>query len=281
MNRKKGSKLQTILEIVTENYGKYDFDSFTRKDVLVALGKDTLGMEDYAALLSPAAESCLEEMAVKAKHLTNRQFGNTAALYTPLYIANYCENQCVYCGFNCMNQIHRGRLTYDEMETEMETIAATGLREILILTGESRKMSGIEYIGRSLKIAKKYFTTIGIEIYPVDTEEYAYLQRMGADFVSVYQETYNPIKYKEVHLRGPKRDYAYRFCAQERALLGGMRGVGVGALLGLDDFRRDAFAAGLHAQRTAKTLPACGNIVFRPTLAPIQKQCGKFTERRS
>ena len=270
MNRKKGSKLQTILEIVTENYGKYDFDSFTRKDVLVALGKDTLGMEDYAALLSPAAESCLEEMAVKAKHLTNRQFGNTAALYTPLYIANYCENQCVYCGFNCMNQIHRGRLTYDEMETEMETIAATGLREILILTGESRKMSGIEYIGRSLKIAKKYFTTIGIEIYPVDTEEYAYLQRMGADFVSVYQETYNPIKYKEVHLRGPKRDYAYRFCAQERALLGGMRGVGVGALLGLDDFRRDAFAAGLHAQLLQKRYPHAEISFSVPRLRPYK-----------
>lgn len=262
--------MQTILEIVTENYGKYDFDSFTRKDVLVALGKDTLGMEDYAALLSPAAESCLEEMAVKAKHLTNRQFGNTAALYTPLYIANYCENQCVYCGFNCMNQIHRGRLTYDEMETEMETIAATGLREILILTGESRKMSGIEYIGRSLKIAKKYFTTIGIEIYPVDTEEYAYLQRMGADFVSVYQETYNPIKYKEVHLRGPKRDYAYRFCAQERALLGGMRGVGVGALLGLDDFRRDAFAAGLHAQLLQKRYPHAEISFSVPRLRPYK-----------
>lgn len=260
--------MQPIIDIVTDYYNRFDFDRFTENDVLTALGKETLLFEDYAALLSPAAEKYLEQMAQKAQFLTRRQFGNAVGLYTPLYIANYCENQCVYCGFNCMNKIHRGKLSYEQIKTEMENIASTGLREILILTGESRSMSGIEYIGRSIEIAKQYFTTIGIEIYPVETEEYAYLQKMGADFVSVYQETYNREKYKEVHLRGPKRNFDYRFHAQERALLGGMRGVGVGALLGLDDFRKDAFAAGLHALLLQNRYPHAEISFSVPRLRP-------------
>ena len=232
-----------------------DFASFTSRDVQAALQAKELSPVDFAALLSPAAGAYLEPMAQKAKRLTQAQFGNAVCLYTPLYIANYCVNECVYCGFNCKNNIHRGKLSMDEIRREYEAIAKTGLREILILTGESRSQSSLSYIGEAVSLAKEYFSTIGIEIYPLNVDEYAFLQQQGADFVSVYQETYDTHLYDQVHLSGPKCDFSYRFHAQERALLGGMRGVGVGALLGLGDFRRDAFAAGLHAKFLQQKYP--------------------------
>ena len=155
-----------------------------------------------------------------------------------------------------------------EIERELQAIAATGLQEILLLTGESRSMSSVEYIGEAVKLAAKYFTTVGIEIYPLNTEEYAYLHSCGADFVSVYQETYNPVKYEQVHLSGHKRIYPYRFNAQERAIKGGMRGVAFGALLGLDDFRKDAFATGLHAYLIQQKYPHAEISFSPPRLRP-------------
>lgn len=233
----------------------YDYTQYTAKDVQKALDSDIIGLDEYAVLLSPAADPFLEQMAVRAQAETRKHFGNTVTLFTPLYIANYCENECVYCGFNCKNKIHRARLDYDEIEIELKKIADSGLKEILLLTGESRKMSSVEYIGEALKIARKYFTTIGIEIYPLNTDEYAYLKKCGADFVSVYQETYSLEKYNEQHLGGSKRLFPYRFNAQERAILAGMRGVSFGALLGLDDFRKDAFAVGVQATLIQRKYP--------------------------
>ena len=246
---------ESLMEKVLSYYEAYNPAQYTDRHVRAALSGTSLSIDDFAALLSPAAFPYLEQIAQKAKHETFRQFGNAVCLYTPLYIANYCTNHCVYCGFNCKNQIHRGKLTIEEIDTEYKAIAATGLREILILTGESRQQSDLPYIGEAVELAKKYFSTIGIEIYPLNSDEYAYLHEKGADFVSVYQETYNRVKYKEVHLSGPKRDFSYRFNAQERAILGGMRGVSVGALLGLDDFRKDAFATGLHAKFLQQKYP--------------------------
>lgn len=233
----------------------YDYLQYTAKDVQKALDSENIGLDEYAVLLSPVADAFLEQMAVRAQAETRKHFGNAVTLFTPLYIANYCENECVYCGFNCKNKIHRARLDYDEIEIELKKIADSGLKEILLLTGESRKMSSVEYIGEALKIARKYFTTIGIEIYPLNTDEYAYLKKCGADFVSVYQETYSLEKYNEQHLGGSKRIFPYRFNAQERAILAGMRGVSFGALLGLDDFRKDAFAVGVQATLIQRKYP--------------------------
>lgn len=233
----------------------YDYSQYTALDVKKALASEVIGIDEYAALLSPAADGFLEQMALRAQTETRKHFGNTVTLFTPLYIANYCENECVYCGFNCKNKIHRARLNYDEIDVELRKIADSGLKEILLLTGESRKMSSVEYIGEALKIAKKYFTTIGIEIYPLNTDEYAYLKQCGADFVSVYQETYSLEKYSEQHLGGSKRIFPYRFNAQERAVMAGMRGVSFGALLGLDDFRKDAFAVGVQATLIQRKYP--------------------------
>lgn len=246
----------------------YNYNQYTAVDVNRVLKKDRINAEDFGILLSPAAQPFLETMAQKAQKLTREHFGNTVCMFTPLYIANYCENECVYCGFNCKNKIHRAKLTEEEMEREMKAIASTGLKELLILTGESRSQSPVDYIGTSVKIARKYFSTIGIEIYPLNSEEYRYLQHCGADFVSVYQETYNPEKYETQHLRGPKRVFPYRFHAQERALLGGMRGVAFGALLGLDDFRKDAFATGLHATLIQKKYPFAEISFSTPRLRP-------------
>lgn len=244
-----------IMDKTLQYRDSYDYKQYTTKDVQKALGSEVIGIEEYAVLLSPAADGFLEQMAVRAQAETRKHFGNAVTLFTPLYIANYCENECVYCGFNCKNKIHRARLDYDEIDIELKKIADSGLKEILLLTGESRKMSSVEYIGEALKIARKYFTTIGIEIYPLNTDEYAYLKKCGADFVSVYQETYSLEKYNEQHLGGSKRIFPYRFNAQERAVMAGMRGVSFGALLGLDDFRKDAFAVGVQATLIQRKYP--------------------------
>lgn len=243
------------LDVQTETldfYAKYDFDAFNKNDVLTALSKSELSPYDFAALLSPVAENHLEEIAQKSKALTNKHFGNSVSLFTPLYIANYCVNTCTYCGFNCKNDILRAKLTLEEIEIEFLNISKTGLKEILILTGESKTHSDLNYIGEAVLIAKKYFTTIGIEIYPLEVLEYEFLQKKGVDFVSIYQETYNKENYKLYHPSGPKSDFDFRFNSQERALKSGMRGVSVGALLGLDDFRNDALCAGLHGRNLQK-----------------------------
>ncbi len=264
-----------ILEKVMNARGRYQPERYTRQEVKRALAAERSTTEDFGALLSPAAEGLLEEMAQKAAEETGKHFGNSVSLFTPLYISNYCENHCVYCGFHCRNQIHRMRLNQEEMEKEMAAIAKTGLEEILILTGESRVRSDVHYIGEACKIAGKYFKMVGLEVYPMNSEEYRYLRECGADYVTVFQETYDSDKYETLHPAGHKRVFPYRFHAQERALRGGMRGVAFGALLGLSDFRKDAFATGLHGYYIQRKYPY-GEISFScPRLRPIRAQNGK------
>lgn len=248
---------------------EYDYGKYTATDVLRALEKDTCSVEDFKALLSPAAEPFLEKMAEKAKYETSKHFGNTVYLFTPLYIANYCENYCVYCGFNCYNQINRKKLNYEEIEHEMKVIADSGIEEILMLTGESRKVSDVEYIGEACKLASRYFKNVGLEIYPLNSDEYKYLHECGADYVTVFQETYDSDKYETLHLMGHKRVFPYRFEAQERALMGGMRGVGFSALLGLADFRKDALASALHVYYLQRKYPYAEYSLSCPRLRPI------------
>lgn len=254
---------------VIEAAKAYDSDKYTAKDVRRALLHTNKTPEDFGALLSPAAMPFLEEIAQQAQQETRKHFGNSIYMFTPIYIANYCENYCIYCGFNCHNKIRRAKLNADEIEKEMQEIAKTGLQEVLILTGESPKMSDIHYIGEACKIARKYFKVIGLEIYPTNSEDYAYLHECGADYVTVFQETYNSDKYETLHLAGNKRIFPYRINAQERALKGGMRGVGFAALLGLDDFRRDAFATGMHAYFVQRKYPQAEIAFSCPRLRPI------------
>ena len=258
-----------IQEQVISRMNAYDYNRYTETDVKRALAAEYLSIEDFAALLSPTAEPFLEQMAAKATIETRKHFGNSVYLFTPLYIANYCENYCVYCGFNCHNKIRRARLDKDGIRREMEAIAKTGMEEILILTGESRKMSDVEYIGEACSIAHEYFKNVGIEVYPMNTDEYKYLHEHGADYVTVFQETYNSDKYETLHLAGHKRIFPYRLNAQERAIRGGMRGVAFAALLGLDDFRKDAFAAGVHAYLIQRKYPHAEISFSCPRLRPI------------
>ena len=247
----------------------YDESAYTAKDVRAALDAQVRTPEHFAALLSPAADPFLEEMAQKARYDKRRFFGDNVYLFTPIYISNYCENYCIYCGFNCHNKIRRAKLDMPAIEREMAAIAATGLEEILILTGESRKMSDVAYIGEACKIARKYFKMVGIEVYPMNSDEYAYLHQCGVDYVTVFQETYNPDRYEQLHLAGHKRIFPYRMEAQERALMGGVRGVAFAALLGLDDFRRDAYATGMHAWLLQRKYPHAEISFSCPRLRPI------------
>lgn len=258
-----------IMDKVISARNSYQAEKYTAADVKRALAKESLDIEDFAALLSPAAEPFIEEMAQKAKKETAKHFGNSVYMFTPIYISNYCENYCIYCGFNCHNRIHRMKLNTEEIEKEMSAIAKTGLEEILILTGESRAKSDVSYIGEACKIARKYFKMVGIEVYPMNSDEYAYLQKCGADYVTVFQETYDSDKYETLHLAGHKRIFPYRFNAQERALKGGMRGVAFAALLGLADFRKDAFATGLHAYYIQRKYPYAEISFSCPRLRPI------------
>ena len=258
-----------ICKNVMEAMHSYDYSKYTAKDVTAALEHETCSIEDFKALLSPAAEPFLEKMAERARLETSKHFGNTVYLFTPLYIANYCDNYCVYCGFNCYNHINRMRLTTEQIEHEMKVIAESGMEEILILTGESRAKSDIEYIGEACKLARKYFRMVGLEIYPVNTDEYKYLHECGADYVTVFQETYDTEKYEQLHLLGHKRVWPYRFDAQERALMGGMRGVAFSALLGLSDFRKDALASALHVYYLQRKYPYAEMSLSCPRLRPI------------
>jgi len=247
----------------------YEPERFTGRDVQRALEHENCTIEDFEALLSPAAAPFLEQMAVRARRETVRHFGNTVYLFTPLYIANYCENYCVYCGFNCYNHIRRMRLDMKQIEHEMQVIAASGMEEILILTGESRAQSGVEYIGDACALARKYFRLVGVEVYPLNVDEYRYLHGRGVDYVTVFQETYDTARYAQLHLAGHKRVWPYRFDAQERALMGGMRGVGFSALLGLADFRKDALATGLHVHFLQRKYPHAEMSLSCPRLRPI------------
>lgn len=258
-----------ILENVIAQMNDYNYDKYTAVDVEAALGHEVCTIEDLKALLSPAAEPFLERMAAKARIETRKHFGNTVYIFTPLYIANYCENYCVYCGFNCYNQINRMKLSLEQIEHEMKIIADTGMEEILILTGESREKSNVEYIGEACKLARKYFRMVGLEVYPLNSDEYRYLHECGADYVTVFQETYDSDKYETLHLMGHKRVWPYRFESQERALMGGMRGVAFAALLGLSDFRKDALASALHVHYLQRKYPYAEMSLSCPRLRPI------------
>ncbi|NMD97974.1 2-iminoacetate synthase ThiH [Selenomonas bovis] len=247
----------------------YDESRYTAVDVRRALDHERCSIEDFKALLSRAAVPFLEEMAQRARRETSRHFGNTVYLFTPLYIANYCENYCVYCGFNCYNDIERLQLTPEQVTHEMKVIAESGMEEILILTGESKTKSDVHYIGEACKLARKYFKNVGLEVYPMNTEDYRYLHACGADYVTVFQETYDLKKYETLHLLGHKRVWPYRFEAQERALRGGMRGVGFSALLGLSDYHKDALATALHVYYLQRKYPQAEFSLSCPRLRPI------------
>ncbi|HEG3170076.1 TPA: 2-iminoacetate synthase ThiH [Campylobacter coli] len=258
-----------ILSKVLDEIQNYDETKYSAKEVQEALNATHLSIENLKALLSSAAEDFIEELAFKSAKTKQKYFGNSISLFTPLYLSNYCNSKCVYCGFQKGNKIARAKLSEDEIHEEMQAITKTGLQEILMLTGEGREFASVEYIAKACKIARQYFKVVGVEIYPMNEDEYKILHENGCDYVTIFQETYNPLKYSKIHLGGEKRIFPYRFNGQERALRAGMRGVAFAALLGIDDFRKDALATALHAYFLQKAYPHAEISISVPRLRPI------------
>lgn len=258
-----------IMDAVLNAREKYNPDVYSREDVMIALRSKQRNIEHFKALLSTAASQMLEEIAMVSQATTRAFFGQNISLFTPIYISNYCDNHCVYCGFSSKNSIKRHQLDNDGIKKELEQISKTGLKEILILTGEAEKTTSIDYIAAACTKAREKFKVIGVEIYPLNSDGYKKLHEAGVDYVTVFQETYNPDKYERLHLEGNKRIFPYRFAAQERAILGGMRGVGFAALLGVDDWRKDAFSTGLHAFLIQQKYPHAEIAFSCPRLRPI------------
>lgn len=261
----------SFFEII-EQYHDFDTNTFFNRieeaDVYRAIGRNHLSPMDYLTLLSPKAEIYLEEIAQKAHNLTVQHFGKTMQIFTPMYAANHCVNHCLYCGFNVRNNLCRTKLTLEEVAAESEIIASTGLKHILLLTGESQVHSPVSYIKDCVKILRRYFTSISIEVYPLTENDYRELVEAGVDGLTVFQETYHRDAYAHLHPAGPKRDYRFRLDAPERGCLAGMHSVNVGALLGLSDWRRDAFFTGLHADYLQRRYPDVELSISLPRMRP-------------
>ncbi len=251
------------------------FHELSPQEVERSIASGTQEPERLLALLSPTAEGFLESMAQKAHALTLQHFGRTIQLYTPMYLSNFCENECAYCGFNARNKMPRRTLTLEEVEKEAAFIASTGIEHLLILTGDSRTKSSPAYIKECLSVLKKYFSSISAEIYALSEEEYADLVRSGIDGLTLYQETYDEAVYERVHRSGPKKDFIFRLDAPERAARSGMRNVNVGVLLGLSDWRKEVFLMGLHAQYLQDHF---GDVETGASLPRLRPHAGDFKE---
>lgn len=240
----------------------------TPEDVARAARRDRLSAAAFLALLSPAADAQLERMARRAKTLTEHHFGRTVSLFTPLYVSNHCANHCRYCGFAAGNDIARSRLTLDEVLAEGRAIAATGLRQLLILTGESPARAGVEYIDACARTLRPLFPSMAVEVFPMSTDDYRRLARAGVDGLTVFQETYDPDLYARLHPAGPKRDFAWRLDTPMRGAEAGLRVVNIGALLGLADWRREIYVTGLHAAWLMRRYPGLDVAVSLPRMRP-------------
>jgi 2-iminoacetate synthase len=234
-----------------QSYSRFDLEEYLGKisdaDIHKTLEKDKLSEMDLLNLLSDQAIPYLEKMAQKAQKLTIQNFGKTIQLYIPLYLSNYCSNECVYCGFSKKNKIERKILSKEEIEKNALEIKKTGIKHLLILTGETPQITPIEYLLDAFRILNKHFSSVSIEIFPLQTEEYKLLQKEGVDGLTIYQETYDMAAYEKLHLSGKKKDYLYRLETPERGAEAGFRSINIGALFGLADPVKEAFFTGLHA----------------------------------
>jgi len=219
----------------------------TSTDVENALQTSNRDLNDFMALISPAAEVYLEPMAQLAQQLTRQRFGNTVSFYLPLYLSNVCTNDCTYCGFSMSNRIKRKILDEQEILNEIKAIKSMGYEHLLLVTGEHETKVGMAYFREKLKLIRPHFSALLMEVQPLQAEEYAELKTLGLDGVLVYQETYNAAEYAKHHLRGQKQDFIYRLDSQDRLGQAGIDKIGLGALIGLsNDWRTDIYFVGEH-----------------------------------
>lgn len=244
--------------------------SKTAADVERALSKPKRDLEDFKALISPAAEPYLEQMAQQSLALTRKRFGNTMSLYIPLYLSNLCANACTYCGFSMENRIKRRTLTLDEIDAESAAIKKMKFDSVLLVTGEHETKVGMNYFRQVLPNIKKQFNYLAMEVQPLDQHDYAELKTLGLDAVMVYQETYQPRTYAEHHLRGNKMDFEYRLETPDRLAKAGIDKIGIGALIGLEDWRTDCFFVAAHLDYLERTYWQTRYSISFPRLRPCE-----------
>ena len=257
----------------------FDFERYfnlvSEEEILVSIEKNRLSIYDYLNLLSPKAQKFLEKMAYRAYKITRQYFGNVISLYIPIYVSNYCTSNCIYCGFSKKNHIVRRHMKFEEIEKEAEEIAKSGIENILLLTGEAKGLVDKEYLKGAIDKLKKYFSSVSIEVMPLEEKDYKYLVENGLDGLTVYQETYDENRYAEVHLSGEKKDFKYRLATPERGAKAGIRSIGIGALLGLGDIRSDAFKTGLHLKYLIENYP---NSEFSISFPRVNKAEGNLKD---
>lgn len=232
---------------------KQSIYSKTSSDVELALRKTSRNLEDFKALISPAAAPYLEQMAQLSQALTLKRFGKTIQMYIPLYLSNECQNICTYCGFSFDNKLPRRTLTDAEILKEVEVIKSMGYDHVLLVTGEANKTVGVEYFSRVLNLIKPHFSHISMEVQPMDQEEYEQLIPLGLNTVLVYQETYHEDDYKIHHPKGKKSNFGYRIETPDRLGKAGIHKMGLGVLIGLEDWRTDCFFTAMHLNYLEKT----------------------------
>jgi len=242
--------------------------SKTEADVLRALGNSKRDLEDFKALISPAAKPYLEQMAQLSRQLTKKRFGNTIQMYSPMYLSNECQNICTYCGFSMTNKIPRRTLTDSEILKEVEYIKSKGYDHILLVTGEANKTVGVDYINNALQLVRSHFSNITIEVQPLHQDEYEQLIDSGLYAVLVYQETYHREEYKKHHPKGKKSNFDYRLDTPDRLGKAGVHKIGLGALFGLEDWRADSFFTALHLKYLQKTYWKTKYSISFPRLRP-------------
>lgn len=227
-------------------------DTNSVEQVLQRTDQQRLQINDLAVLLSPAAKPTLEAMAQRAAHLTRQRFGHTMRLFVPLYLSNLCANDCSYCGFSMSNALRRKTLTMDELRLECTALQAQGFDSILLVAGEHERQVGMAYFKLAVPVVREYFSHVALEVQPLQTAEYVQLRELGLAAVSVYQETYDADTYAKHHLRGKKTNFRWRLETPDRVATAGIDKIGLGALLGLADWRSDALACALHLRYLQK-----------------------------
>lgn len=229
-----------------------------------------ISLKEIQTILNNNDPQFIEELALKSKRLTEQYFGRTISLYTPLYLSNYCSSDCIYCGFNKNNKIKRFKLTDTEIESEMNAISKQSIENILLLTGESYSATDNQYLLNAVRIAKKYFSSISLEVHPMDENDYKLLYENGVDGLTIYQETYDKNTYSKLHIIGKKADYEYRYQTPQRAAKAGIRYISLGILLGLHDIAEDLFNLFNHLKLMEKNFPAVEYSLSFPRIKSIK-----------
>ncbi|OEG69550.1 thiamine biosynthesis protein ThiH [Candidatus Endomicrobiellum trichonymphae] len=257
---------------IKQQYDTFDFENYiagvSDKMVESSMQKEILNDMDFLNLLSPKALNHIEEMAQKAHETSVKYFGKGILLYAPLYVSNFCINNCIYCGFSTKNKIKRKVLSFEEIEENCKIVSEYGIHHILLVTGESNVKTPLSYLKKCVEILKNYFDVVDIEIYPLDESGYKELADAGADGLTIYQETYNEKLYKLLHTKGAKSDYKYRLETCKRAGRANYRNLNVGVLLGLNDFVSEIFFAGIHAKYLQRNFPSAEIGMSFPRLRP-------------